>query len=274
MPSNQVVDCARVRLHLLDHLRGRLAPLLADQVQAHLAGCLDCRRDAAQEEVVTELLESRLPQHPASLALKRRLAAAWPDPAPLRPATPPAWWSRWRRPELAALAVGLLLLATAPLYYERVARPRGDVAALVTEAVNDHLRVLSSPHPLDVESGGVHQVKPWFEGKLDFAPEIPFAGDADFPLRGGTLGYFLDRRAAVVVYQRRLHAVTLLVFRVDGLAWPSRGLEPMGQIASYGASSRGFNVLLWRAGDLGYALVSDLGAAELRELGAKLGGAS
>jgi anti-sigma factor RsiW len=48
----------------------------------------------------------------------------------------------------------------------------------------------------------------------------------------------------------------------------------MGQIASYGASSRGFNVLLWRAGDLGYALVSDLGAAELRELGAKLGGAS
>jgi anti-sigma factor RsiW len=268
------MDCASLRLHLLDHLRGRLASPLADEVRAHVASCLDCRRDAAQEEAVTELLESRLPQYPASLALKRRLAAAWPDPTPSRPATRPAWWSRWGRPALPAFAVGLLVLVAAPLYYDRVARPRGDVAALVTEAVNDHLRVLSSPHPLDVESGGIHQVKPWFEGKLDFAPEIPFAGDADFPLRGGALGYFLDRRAAVVVYQRRLHAVSLLVFRADGLAWPSRGLEPMGRTVAYSASSRGFNVLLWRAGDLGYALVSDLDAAELRQLGAKLSGAA
>jgi len=235
MPSSPAADCPDVRVHLLDHLRGRLAAPLADEVRTHLAGCPDCRRDAAQEEVVTDLLESRLPQHPASLALKRRLAAAWPDRVPSRAATRPTWWSRWGRPALPAVVVGLLLLVAAPLYYERVARPRGDVAALVTEAVNDHLRVLSSPHPLDVESGGIHQVKPWFEGKLDFAPEIPFAGDADFPLRGGALGFFLDRRAAVVVYQRRLHAVSLLVFGADGLAWPSRGLEPMGRAVADGA---------------------------------------
>jgi anti-sigma factor RsiW len=260
------MDCAGVRPHLLDHLRGRLDAPLADEVRGHLAGCLDCRRDAAQEEVVTELLENRLPQYPAAIALKRRLAAAWPDSTPSAQAPRAAWWVRWGRPALPALAVGLLLLVAGPLYYERVAQPRNDVAALVTEAVNDHLRVLASPRPLDVESGGIHQVKPWFEGKLDFAPEIPFAGDADFPLRGGALGYFLDRRAAVVVYQRRLHAVSLLVFRAEGLPWPSRGREP------HPASSRGFNVLLWRAGDLGYALVSDLDPAELRQLGAKLGG--
>jgi anti-sigma factor RsiW len=268
------MDCDGARLHLLDHLRERLAPPLTDEVRAHLASCFECRRDTAQEDVVTELLESRLPQYPASLALKRRLAAAWPAARPSTRTAPTAWWSRWGRPALPALAVGLLLLAAAPLYYGRVARPRGEVAALVTEAVNDHLRVLSSPHPLDVESGGVHQVKPWFEGKLDFAPEILFAGDADFPLRGGALGYFMDRRAAVVVYQRRLHAVSLLVFRADGLAWPTRGLEPMGRAAAYTAASRGFNVLLWRAGDLGYALVSDLDVTELKLLGAKLGGAS
>jgi hypothetical protein len=33
---------------------------------------------------------------------------------------------------------------------------------------------------------------------------------------------------------------------------------------------RGFNVLLWRDPDLGYALVSDLNAAELRALGMRL----
>ena len=268
------MDCEGVRLQLLDHLRGRLGPPVVEEVRAHLAGCPDCRRDAAQEEAVTELLESRLPQYPASLALKRRLAAAWPDAATSARPAPPAWWRRWGRPALPALAAGLLLLVAVPLYYGRVAPPRDDVTALVTEAVNDHLRVLASPRPLDVESGGIHQVKPWFEGKLDFAPEIPFAGDGDFPLRGGALGYFLDRRAAIVVYQRRLHAVSLLVFRAEGLAWPRRGLEPMGRASAYAAASRGFNVLLWRDGDLGYALVSDLDAAELRQLGAKLSGAS
>jgi anti-sigma factor RsiW len=268
------MDCGSVRLHLLDHLRGRLASPLADEVQAHLSACPECRRDAAQEEAVTELLENRLPQYPASLALKRRLAGAWPDPMPSRRAAPAAWWVRWGRPAVPALVVGLLLAVAFPLYYERVTRPGGGAGALVTEAVNDHLRVLSSPHPLDVESGGIHQVKPWFEGKLDFAPEIPFAGDADFPLRGGTLGYFLDRRAAVLVYQRRLHLVSLFVFRADGLAWPGRGTQAMGRSVAYPASSRGFNVVLWRAGDLGYALVSDIDAAELWQLGVKLGGAA
>jgi anti-sigma factor RsiW len=70
-------------------------------------------------------------------------------------------------------------------------------AGLVSEAVNDHLRVLSSQHPLDVESGGIHQVKPWFERRLDFAPVLAFEGDAEFPLRGGAVGYFRDRKAAV-----------------------------------------------------------------------------
>ena len=54
-------------------------------------------------------------------------------------------------------------------------------------AVNDHLRVLASQHPLDIESGGIHQVKPWFEGRLDFAPVVSFLGDEEFPLRGGAV---------------------------------------------------------------------------------------
>ena len=36
------------------------------------------------------------------------------------------------------------------------------------------------------------------------------------------------------------------------------------------ARVRGFNVLLWRDGELGYALVSDVDAADLAALGAKI----
>ena len=69
------------------------------------------------------------------------------------------------------------MLVTPVLYYERTAsRMASERAGLVAEAVNDHLRVLTSQHPLDIESGDVHQVKPWFEGRLDFAPVVAVRG--------------------------------------------------------------------------------------------------
>ena len=136
--------------------------------------------------------------------------------------------------------------------------------------MNDHLRILSSQHPLDVESGGIHQVKPWFEGRLDFAPVVRFEGDQDFPLRGGAVGYYLDRKAAVFVFGRRLHAISLLVFRADGLPWPSRGRERIGGVPVHVTTSRGFTSILWRDGELGYALVSDVDPADLTRLAERL----
>jgi len=143
---------------------------------------------------------------------------------------------------------------------------------MVAEAVNDHLRMLDRPRPLDVESGGIHQVKPWFTGRLDFAPVVAFAGDEQFPLKGGSIGYFVDRRAAVFVYGRRLHSITLFVFRASGLPWPTHGLRPLGSIAVYATAARGFNVILWERGDLGYALVSDLDSTELLQLARLISG--
>ncbi len=72
------------------------------------------------------------------------------------------------------------------------------------------------------------------------------------------------------VYARRLHPITLVVFRADGLAWPARDLTRIGPVQAYATSERGFNVMMWRRGELGYALVSDVNDAELRELAAKL----
>ena len=41
-------------------------------------------------------------------------------------------------------------------------------------------------------------------------------------------------------------------------------------LAASSTTSRGFNVLLWRDGDLGYALVSDVDRSELARLAAKV----
>ena len=218
-------------------------------------------RDAALDAAL-----ERLPQYPASLALKRRLRETWPTPAPRR-----AWWRRWRI-VVPTLAVATLVVAAVPLAWDRlVVRPEREAAGrLVAEAVNDHVRLLISQQPLEIKSGGIHQVRPWFAGRMDFAPVVPFDGDAEFALQGGAVGYFLDRKAAALVYGYKLHTISLLVFRADGLPWPRGGGERVGEVDAQAAAARGFNVLLWRHGDLGYALVSDVEPATLRALAARL----
>ncbi len=149
-------------------------------------------------------------------------------------------------------------------------RARSPDDRMVSEAVNDHLRVLYSEHPLEVESGGIHQVKPWFEGRLDFAPVVDFAGDDDFPLLGGSVAYFVDRKAATFLFRRRLHQITLFVFRAEGLRWPAWGGRAIGSGRGTLETQRGFHVALWRQGDLGYALVSDVNEGELLTLASKI----
>jgi anti-sigma factor (TIGR02949 family) len=262
------LDCLDVREQLLDFQQGRLAPDLVTSVRRHLDGCGDCAHADQVERELTQVLERRTPQHPAPVALKRKLAANWPTPAPVVPRGRARSWPRLFLPPVVLATAALLFLV--PDMRGLVA-PKGPAASvMIGEAVNDHVRLLQSERPLEVESGGIHQVIPWFSGKLDFAPGIRFAGDAEFPLRGGAVGYFVDRKAAALVYGRRLHSISLFVFKADGLPWPSAPLEPAGRAHVYRTAARGFNVLLWRDGELGYALVSDVSAGDLMLLASKL----
>jgi anti-sigma factor RsiW len=210
------------------------------------------RRDPA-DALLDELL-ARAPRHAAPAALRRRLSVLLGSaPEEVRPRR------RWHAALAPALAAGVVLVAGGVVLERDVRAP----TSLASEAVHDHLRVLARQAPPDVASGGSHQVKPWFEGKLDFAPEVPAPPGGPVWLRGGSIGYVFDRKAAVLEYDLRGHAATLLVFPAEGLRWPGSG--PV-------ASQTGFNVVLWRTGELGYALVSDVPAPELAQAAAVLRG--
>jgi anti-sigma factor RsiW len=215
-----------------------------------------------------ELLEHRLPRHAAPTSLKRRLGLLMVRPVPAAAPVHGAL-TRWTRFVAPAMAAGIaFLVGRASL--QRSSSQDSDLASLMGEAVNDHLRVLASQHPVEIASGGKHQVKPWFEGKLDFAPQVPALEDTELQLRGGSVGYVFDRKAAVLVYALREHLVTLFVFRPEGLALPNASAVT---VRGRETSARGFNVVLWRSGDLGYALVSDANAKELGELAVRLAAA-
>ena len=262
------MNCEEVRTHLRDFVKHRLDPALRGGVGAHLGGCASCSRAERTEHALDELIEQRLPRYAAPATLQRRLGLLVGRPAPARAA--PRRWTRALAPAMAAaLAVGL-----GGVLLQRGGSRSGEPASLTSELVNDHLRVLASQHPIEIESGGGHQVKPWFEGKLDFAPVVPAPEGGELTLRGGSIGYVFDRKAAVLVYGLRLHVVTLLVVRADGLAWPGAGEPQRGPAQLSERSARGFNVVLWRSGELAYALISDVNPAELGEVAARLAAAT
>jgi anti-sigma factor RsiW len=267
--EGRAMTCDEVRPLLREATRGGLDEAARARVYAHLATCEACQKVADEERALDRLLEARLPQHPASLALKRRLQARLPAAAPAPAGTAaPAWRARarWLTPLGGALAA-----CAALVFVLGRGHPAGD--PLVTEAVADHLRVVYRERPVDIEGGGPHQVKPWFTGRLDFALPAVFGGDEEFKLEGGSVGYYLERKAAVLVYKRGGHTASLFVFRADGLAFPAANRDLGGTPAAV-REERGFRVAVWRGGQLGYALVSDLGADELDRLGARIAGAS
>jgi anti-sigma factor RsiW len=143
----------------------------------------------------------------------------------------------------AALGSGVTVLATR-------ARSARSVA---TEVLASHVRSLMPDHLTDVRSSDQHNVKPWFNGRLDYSPSVPRFDDQGFPLVGGRVDYVGGRPVAVVVYGRRQHMVNVF-------SWPaSSGDAPLTATAE-----NGYNMLHWRSGGSERWVVSDLNAGELR----------
>ena len=250
------LSCEQAHAHAHDARRGRLGDPEGQALARHLEGCAACRELHRQESALDAAL-GRLPRPAAPHALTERLQAMVESrAAPRRPR------ARIAAALLAAAAV--VVIGFFGLRYR--AQERSD--ALASEAVSDHLRLLYADRGPEVESGGMHQVKPWFAGRLDFAPVLTFDGDDEFALVGGSVALFEDRKAAAFAFKHRLHRITLLVFRAEGLTLPNADAKtlPPGQHLR----ARGFDIVLWKRDDFGYALVSDMAGAELDRLATKI----
>ncbi len=233
-------QCQRWQLLVQADHDGELGVADAAALAVHLDGCTACRALRDGLAGLSRRLHADAPRHAAPASLR---AALERQAMPL--ASPPAI-RRWRLPR-AAIGGGAALAIAASVTLALL--PRGGDPG--EAAVASHIRALQPGHLTDVLSTDQHTVKPWFNGRLDYAPPVRDFAAAGFPLHGGRLDYLDGRAVAALVYQRGGHVIDLYIW--PGNADPARA-----------EAFAGYNVVHWHDAGMRFLAVSDLNLAELQ----------
>jgi anti-sigma factor RsiW len=213
----------------------------AAEVEAHVAGCPACAAELAEIREVKARLAATPAAYTAPAGLHARLDAALAeaaDPPPRRRRLGVETWVM--SGAIGALAASLALVALLPTGM-----------SVEGQLIDAQARSLEAQHLVDVETSDRHTVKPWFNGKLDFAPPVADLAPQGYPLVGGRLDRIDGRRAAALVFRRHAHTINLFVW--PGTASESPTLEHMD----------GYSLVRWGRGGLVFWAVSDVDPPDL-----------
>lgn len=247
------MNCASTRELLSAYIDGERPTDQATEIAEHLASCAACSLDYEAMLATVRTLREGLVRFRAPDLLRARVRTALREEQEPAASTPTvrrgsrvAWRTVAAAMVIAVASSGVTLVATG-----RRAAP----APASAEVLASHIRSLMPDHLTDVRSSDQHNVKPWFNGRLDFSPAVPRLEDQGFPLLGGRVDYVRERPVAVVVYGRRQHII-------NAFSWPAEG----GDVPVQPQEARhGYNMLHWRSGGVEHWVTSDLNAAELRQ---------
>jgi anti-sigma factor RsiW len=203
------------------------------------------------DEELSTLIRKNATRHKASKALRAgvrtQIALQTARTGQSAARGTPHWRIFGWRSALAGFAGGVALTMLAIIIVPRFVLQD----ALPAELVADHVRALKIGPLFEVASSDRHTVKPWFQGKLDYAPPVIDLEADGFPLLGGRIERVAGAPVAALAYTARKHIVNVFVWPLDK-EQPPRHLQRSG-----------FNLLHWSDGAMQIWVVSDVEAGEL-----------
>ncbi|MDB5486334.1 MAG: transcriptional regulator [Reyranella sp.] len=241
------MDCPTCEASVDAYVDGELSARESAAFEQALTACPECRRRLQTARTISGLLRD-LPVERASDLLRarieRELRVSVGDTAP---SAPP--WARLRM-RWAAMAASLIVAVSAGWLGSALTSQGGRQS---DEMIAGYLRVAMADAPVEVASSDRHTVKPWFAGRIDYAPPVHDLTAEGFPLVGGRLDVVAGRKVAVLVYRRNQHRVALTL-------WPAGAA---GNVASTVTQRDGFVLAEWRHAGFDMRAVSDLSPADM-----------
>src|SRR5262249_52329305 len=153
------------------YLDDELDPGLRAEIQDHLTTCNSCSETHLRLRQLQSDIRAQAPYYdaPSNLeqSIRNALSQAAKTEMPIRSAKAPSSTWQW-----IAVAASILLAVSLAMNFRLFRSARNDRDIIAQNLVSDHVRSLIGTHLLDVPSSDHHTVKPWFNGKLDFAPDV------------------------------------------------------------------------------------------------------
>lgn len=242
------MKCQEVRQLLNPYSDGELDLVRNVEIEEHISGCAECDEQQKNLQSLRTAVSSPSLRYQAPAALR---AKVWP--------VNPSATQVHRRSTMRAVAMAasvLLVVGTSVITVTVMSRTALSTDEQIAQwVVADHVRSTQVDHLTDVASSDRHTVKPWFQGKLDFAFQVPDLAAVEYPLSGGRLDYLVDHPVAALVYHRRLHAINVFTWTAN-----NDDVKAVRRM-----TRQGFHIRYWQRNRMIYWAISDLNDQELDE---------
>src|ERR1700757_4409301 len=241
--------CELWKTRLDTYLDGELASEEMRAFDSHVHSCPTCVADAlvrVQMKRSIQAVGKRFTPSPEfRKSVQRRIEAK------------PRWSSfgiAWMM--ASAVTAVLVVIGLATIYR---GRETARTEQVYSEVADLHVGMLASSAPVDVISTDRHTVKPWFQGKIPFAFDLPELQNSEFSLLGGRMTYVAQTPGAHLIYDVRKHHISVFVFQERSL--PARLTD-----SSLKPDKLSFNMETWSQGGLRYFVIGDASAADIDSL--------
>jgi anti-sigma factor RsiW len=241
--------CELWKTRLDTYLDGELASEDMRDFDSHVHSCPICGADALARVQMKRSIQAVGKRFTPSPEFRKRVQRRI-EARPRRAAFGIAWM-------MASAGIAVLVVISLASTFRVQDRARTE--QVFSEVADLHVGMLASSAPVDVVSTDRHTVKPWFQGKIPFAFDLPELQNSEFSLLGGRMTYLAQTPGAHLVYEVRKHRISVLVFQEGSLPVKLDENAPARKEVS-------FNVETWSHGGLRYFVISDASAVDIHNL--------